>query len=228
MVMAKNNNNIPPKSSRPALPTLRETHTTQGLDDTTQPPLPPTPPPPPPFDFNRLPTPTEPPPSPLHLAAQRGDTEATRQLLDSQLAHSTDADHQQITALHWAAINGHVALASLLISRGAVVDAFGGQLHATPLMWAARNGRVQIVHLLLQNGADPNLVDSQAFNSLHLATHSSSALTSHIYSHAHTIASPSTHPIEKVTLHYTGHVIRGTVYPSTYSSHIMLQSHHGI
>ncbi|PLW44007.1 hypothetical protein PCANC_08588 [Puccinia coronata f. sp. avenae] len=177
MVMAKNNNNIPPKSSRPALPTLRETHTTQGLDDTTQPPLPPTPPPPPPFDFNRLPTPTEPPPSPLHLAAQRGDTEATRQLLDSQLAHSTDADHQQITALHWAAINGHVALASLLISRGAVVDAFGGQLHATPLMWAARNGRVQIVHLLLQNGADPNLVDSQAFNSLHLATHSSSALT---------------------------------------------------
>ena len=124
-----------------------------------------------------LPTPTEPPPSPLHLAAQRGDIEAVKQLLDSALALPTDADHQQITALHWAAINGHLALSALLIARGALVDAFGGQLLATPLMWAARNGRVQIVHLLLKHGADPALVDSQAFNTLHLATHSSSALT---------------------------------------------------
>ncbi|KAA1081644.1 palmitoyltransferase akr1 [Puccinia graminis f. sp. tritici] len=121
--------------------------------------------------------PTEPPPSPLHLAAQRGDTEAVKQLLDSGLAHPTDVDQQQITALHWSAINGHLNLSALLIARGAVVDAFGGQLLATPLMWAARNGRVQIVHLLLKHGADPTLVDSQAFNTLHLATHSSSALT---------------------------------------------------
>jgi len=128
------------------------------------------------FDFPE-PTPSEPPPSPLHLAAQRGDIEAVKQLLDSNLAHPTDVDHQQITALHWSAINGHLNLSSLLISRGAVIDAFGGQLVATPLMWAARNGRVQIVHLLLKHGADPNLLDSQAFNTLHLATHSSSALT---------------------------------------------------
>lgn len=128
------------------------------------------------FDFPE-PPPSEPPPSPLHLAAQRGDIEAVKQLLDSNLAHPTDVDHQQITALHWSAINGHLNLSSLLISRGAVIDAFGGQLVATPLMWAARNGRVQIVHLLLKHGADPNLLDSQAFNTLHLATHSSSALT---------------------------------------------------
>ncbi|KAH9451296.1 hypothetical protein Pst134EB_018780 [Puccinia striiformis f. sp. tritici] len=133
------------------------------------------------FSFPEPPLPTttdeEAAPSPLHLAAQRGDIEAVKQLLDSDLAQPTDVDDQGITALHWSAINSHLNLSSLLISRGAMVDAFGGQLLATPLMWAARNGRVQIVHLLLKNGADPNLIDSQAFNTLHLATHSSSALT---------------------------------------------------
>ncbi|MBW0475374.1 hypothetical protein O181_015089 [Austropuccinia psidii MF-1] len=114
---------------------------------------------------------------PLHLAAQRGDLQAVKDLLDSNLAQATDVDDQQITPLHWSAINGHLLVSSFLISRGAVIDAFGGQLVATPLMWAARSARVYIVHLLIKNGADPSLVDSQGFNTLHLATHSSSALT---------------------------------------------------
>ncbi|KAI9615946.1 hypothetical protein H4Q26_011198, partial [Puccinia striiformis f. sp. tritici PST-130] len=107
------------------------------------------------FSFPEPPLPTttdeEAAPSPLHLAAQRGDIEAVKQLLDSDLAQPTDVDDQGITALHWSAINSHLNLSSLLISRGAMVDAFGGQLLATPLI--------------------------QAFNTLHLATHSSSALT---------------------------------------------------
>nr|AFN02852.1 putative palmitoyltransferase [Phakopsora pachyrhizi] len=116
-------------------------------------------------------------PSQLHLAAQSGDTQSISAILDSQPSNPSQPDRQNITPLHWAAINGHLAACSLLIDRGAVVDAFGGDLVATPLMWAARNGRVYVVHLLISNGADPSLVDSQGFNSLHLATHSSSALT---------------------------------------------------
>lgn len=116
-------------------------------------------------------------PSPLHAAAQRGDLQVLGDLLDTGSARATDRDPQNITALHWAAINGHLLACSLLLGRGAEVDAFGGELVATPLMWAARNGRVYIVHLLLSRGADPALKDSQGFNTLHLATHSSSALT---------------------------------------------------
>lgn len=121
------------------------------------------------------PSPPEPPP--LHAAAQRGDMQVLSDLLDSDQAQATDVDPQNITALHWAAINGHLLACSLLISRGAQVDAYGGELVATPLMWAARNGRVYVVHLLVSHGADPSLVDAQGFNTLHLATHSSSALT---------------------------------------------------
>lgn len=43
------------------------------------------------------------------------------------------------------------------------------------LMPCHRNGHLYIVHLLLNYNADPNLLDSQSFNGLHLAVHSSSA-----------------------------------------------------
>ena len=39
-----------------------------------------------------------------------------------------------------------------------------------------RNGHVYIVHLLLQYGGDPLLTDSQGYNVLHLATHSSNIM----------------------------------------------------
>ncbi len=36
-----------------------------------------------------------------------------------------------------------------------------------------RNGHLYILHLLLRHSADPNIRDSQGFNTLHLVTHSS-------------------------------------------------------
>lgn len=39
-----------------------------------------------------------------------------------------------------------------------------------------RNGHLYVVHLLLKYNADPTLLDSQSFNTLHLAVHSSWAL----------------------------------------------------
>lgn len=39
-----------------------------------------------------------------------------------------------------------------------------------------RNGHLYVMHLLLQHSADPNLRDSQGFNTLHLATHSSGVM----------------------------------------------------
>ncbi|KAJ7613682.1 hypothetical protein DFH06DRAFT_1484527 [Mycena polygramma] len=45
----------------------------------------------------------------IFVAAQRGDVDTIRALLDSGKALATDRDAQNITPLHWAAINAQVA-----------------------------------------------------------------------------------------------------------------------
>ncbi|KAG0251582.1 palmitoyltransferase akr1 [Actinomortierella ambigua] len=93
---------------------------------------------------------------------------------DKSLAKSRD--FQEVTPLHWAAINNQIAVAKCLLDHGAEVDAIGGELVATPLHWCTRNGHLNMAKLLIQNGADPARQDSQGFNALHLATHSSNVM----------------------------------------------------
>ena len=110
------------------------------------------------------------------MAAQRGDVETLRHLIESGKAHATDRDEQNITPLHWAAINAQVAACRFLLEQGAEVDALGGDLVATPLQWAARNGYLYVIQLLIAHNADPNINDAQGYNTLHLVTHSSSIM----------------------------------------------------
>ncbi|KAH8822648.1 ankyrin [Flagelloscypha sp. PMI_526] len=112
----------------------------------------------------------------IFIAAQRGDVAALRALIESGQATATDRDGQNITPLHWAAINAQFAACKYLLEEGAEVDALGGDLVATPLQWAARNGYLYIIQLLISHGADPTISDSQGYNTLHLVTHSSSIM----------------------------------------------------
>ncbi|KAK7448470.1 palmitoyltransferase akr1 [Stygiomarasmius scandens] len=112
----------------------------------------------------------------IFVAAQRGDVELLRQLIESGEAKATDRDEQNITPLHWAAINAQVAACRYLLDQGAEVDALGGDLVATPIQWAARNGYLYIIQLLIAHNADPTITDSQGYNTLHLVTHSSSIM----------------------------------------------------
>ncbi|KAK4687601.1 hypothetical protein P7C73_g2516, partial [Tremellales sp. Uapishka_1] len=113
----------------------------------------------------------------IHSHSQRGDTAALAYLLKENPDLDLSAkDSQEVTPLHWAAINAHMGTCRWLLDNGAEVDAVGGELRATPLQWAARNGHLYVVHLLLARGADPNLFDSQGFNTLHLITHSSAVM----------------------------------------------------
>ena len=112
----------------------------------------------------------------IFVAAQRGDVETIRNLIESGKAHATDRDEQNITPLHWAAINAQVAACRYLLEQGAEVDALGGDLVATPLQWAARNGYLYVIQLLISHNADPNIADAQGYNTLHLVTHSSSVM----------------------------------------------------
>ena len=114
--------------------------------------------------------------SSIFVAAQRGDLELIRELITSGKASATDRDAQNISPLHWAAINAHVAVCKYLLDQGAEVDAQGGDLVATPMQWAARNGYLYVIQLLVAHGADPTITDSQGYNSLHLVTHSSSIM----------------------------------------------------
>ena len=49
-------------------------------------------------------------------------------------------DKDNITLLHWAAINCRHDVVDFYMSKGAIVDAIGGDLNATPLHWAVRQG----------------------------------------------------------------------------------------
>ncbi|GHJ88235.1 hypothetical protein NliqN6_4637 [Naganishia liquefaciens] len=111
-----------------------------------------------------------------HQLCQVGDLEALENLAASGQLDVNARDEANVTLLHWAAINAHVAVCRWLMEKGAIVDVRGGDLDATPLQWAARNGHLSIIHLLLQQGADPTLRDGQGYNTLHLVTHSSGVM----------------------------------------------------
>ncbi|KAG7441231.1 palmitoyltransferase AKR1 [Guyanagaster necrorhizus] len=112
----------------------------------------------------------------IFVAAQRGDVQLLKELIESGKAAATDRDDQNITPLHWSAINAQVPACRYLLEQGAEVDALGGDLVATPLQWAARNGYLYVIQLLVSHNADPTITDSQGYNSLHLVTHSSSVM----------------------------------------------------
>ena len=69
--------------------------------------------------------------------------------------------------LLFAAKNGHLELAELLISAGAKIDGVSGN-GATPLVVAAHSGHSDLAIMLLENGADPNTIGA-GYNALHAA-----------------------------------------------------------
>src|SRR5260221_772606 len=110
----------------------------------------------------------------MFAAAQQGKTERIRALIESGRARATDKDKDDITSLHWAAINGKGEACTYLLEQGVEVNAIGGTIRGTPLHWAARKGLVRIMDVPIQHGANPRLLDVQGYSSLHCVTHSSS------------------------------------------------------
>ncbi|KAK4940425.1 palmitoyltransferase akr1 [Elasticomyces elasticus] len=106
----------------------------------------------------------------LMQLARLGEIRSIQKLFDSGRYKATYADDEGITPLHWAAINGHLALCHFLIQAGSNVNAKGGEAEATPVLWAAKKCHLQVIDLLLKNGADPLITDDQGYNLLHAAT----------------------------------------------------------
>lgn len=102
-------------------------------------------------------------------AAQFGNVERIRQLLDAGECTPNTLDADDCSLLHWAAINNRFGVARLLIEKGCNVNALGGVLVSTPLHWAARHGHAHMIALLVTNGADVNIRDVEGFTALHVA-----------------------------------------------------------
>lgn len=120
--------------------------------------------------------PAHPPVDPLVVemvrATQFGNFELCRRIIEYEGYDVNRRDAENVTLLHWAAINNRLDLAQYYISKGADIDAIGGDLNSTPLHWATRQGVLPMVVLLLQNRADPSLLDGDGMTSLHLAVQS--------------------------------------------------------
>ncbi|XP_059142261.1 palmitoyltransferase ZDHHC17-like [Physella acuta] len=78
-------------------------------------------------------------------------------------------DHENVSLLHWAAINNRTEIVNYFMSKGAIVDRFGGHLNSTPLHWATRQGHLSMVVQLMSFGADPSLKDGEGCCCIHLA-----------------------------------------------------------
>ncbi|KAM9817380.1 LOW QUALITY PROTEIN: putative palmitoyltransferase ZDHHC13 [Neosynchiropus ocellatus] len=78
-------------------------------------------------------------------------------------------DKENVSLLHWAAINNRSELVKYYMSEGAIVDQLGGDLKSTPLHWAIRQGHLPMVIQLIRYGADPSIADGEGYRALHLA-----------------------------------------------------------
>ncbi|KAJ7424482.1 hypothetical protein WISP_28467 [Willisornis vidua] len=89
-------------------------------------------------------------------ATQYGMLERCRELVEAGY-DVRQPDKENVTLLHWAAINNRLELVKYYISKGAIVDQLGGDLNSTPLHWAIRP---EPTRFLLKFNPSLNAVDN--------------------------------------------------------------------
>ncbi|HUG53481.1 MAG TPA: ankyrin repeat domain-containing protein, partial [Vicinamibacteria bacterium] len=88
----------------------------------------------------------------LLRAVRAGDVAAVKALLDKGVPVDTRFRYDR-TALSFAADRGQAEMVTLLLDRGADVDAEDSFYKVTPLFWAADHSHVEVVRILLARGA---------------------------------------------------------------------------
>lgn len=101
-------------------------------------------------------------------ATQYGALDRLRELVDAG-QDVNQRDDENVTLLHWAAINNRIEVVKFLLSRGAEVNAVGGDLQSCPVHWATRQGHLSMMVTLMRHGGDPSILDGEGCNCLHLA-----------------------------------------------------------
>ncbi|XP_077478614.1 putative palmitoyltransferase ZDHHC13 [Stigmatopora argus] len=101
-------------------------------------------------------------------ASQFGNLDRCKELVEAGY-DVRQLDKENVSVLHWAAINNRLELVKYYISKGAIVDQLGGDLNSTPLHWAIRQGHLPMVIQLIRYGADSSIADGEGYRALHLA-----------------------------------------------------------
>ncbi|MCB9677257.1 MAG: ankyrin repeat domain-containing protein [Alphaproteobacteria bacterium] len=113
-------------------------------------------------------TPEREPPSTVFEAADVGDVDALRAMLDERPERIGLRDESGWTPLHHACYRDHVAVIRLLLERGADANAVAvGE--CVPIHMAATEGGAEAVHVLADGGADLNIPDDTGVTALHYA-----------------------------------------------------------
>ena len=107
-------------------------------------------------------------------AAQRGDL-ATVQALVKQGADVNAAQGDGMTALHWAALNGDMKIADVLLNAGAMPEATTRIGKYTPLHLASSRGHAALVSRLLAAGTNAKAETDTGVQPIHLAAQAGSA-----------------------------------------------------
>lgn len=118
----------------------------------------------------QTPAPARNPAATVIPAVIAGDTALVKRLLDSDPELARKAGETGDTPLHWAASAGSIAMAELLISKGADIEARTSD-GLTPLHWAASKGRGDVAVFLLHKGADINAQTREMWTPLHVAAY---------------------------------------------------------
>lgn len=112
-------------------------------------------------------------------AATFGDLDRLTTVLEADPSAVAARSGDGFTALHFAAFSGQADTVTLLLTRGAAVDARGtGWMTGTPLHSAASGGHLDAARRLLDAGAEPNERQAEGYTPLHSAAeHGDPALT---------------------------------------------------
>ena len=104
----------------------------------------------------------------LHWAAQRGDVNIAKILLDSQTNDVNCIDDEGKTPLHFSVIVGHLDMVKFLIERGADVDAVAGD-GTTPIFHAVMEYSPEFILTLAEYDCKMNVSDEYGSTPLHRA-----------------------------------------------------------
>lgn len=98
----------------------------------------------------------------LQISCDKGNYDQAKKLIEEENYDVNDQDNAGNTALHEAALNGHLDVVKLLTKNGANVNIQSFEMFKdTPLIDASANGHLDVVKYLLSHGADPTICNAK-------------------------------------------------------------------